>query len=583
MKNAVMSSGQLYRRLLNYLRPYWRTVALALVTMAVIASLEPALPALMKPLVDDSFIGKDKQAMLWIPIALLLVFVVKGLAEYFAKVLSQSVAQRVMADLRAAMFSKMLLIPTEQQKQLGSANLLSRVTFNVNQVASALSEVWIVIIRDTLIIIGLLAFLLYTSWQLTLFIIAIAPIASWIIHKASGLMRTSSNEVQNSMGKLTQILEEGLAGRKEISIYAAQQHEQQRFNHAVDQLRQQNMSIIKVASANVPLVQVIAAVAVACVIFVATQLSEQDLLSPGELIAFITGMSLLFEPIRRLTGINEPLQKGLAAASSIFELLDLANEPDEGKQQLTTNLLADLQLTNVSFYYSEQDKTAIDDISLNIPAGQTTALVGASGSGKSTLISLICRFNEPTQGYIYYGDTEIRQLSLSNWRQQIALVSQHIILFDDSVAANIAYGEAVTTSNLPAIEAAAKAAHAWQFIQQLPQGLDNPIGEGGSQLSGGQRQRLALARAFYKNAPILILDEATSALDNESEQLIKQALSELQGQKTVIIIAHRLSTIQHSDQIVLLEDGRIREQGTHQQLLAQNNAYTRLVAHSELT
>ena len=577
-----MTSSQLYRRLLTYLRPHWRLVSVALLAMGVIAALEPMLPALMQPLVDDSLIAKDKQAMLWVPLALLAVFVVKGLAEYVAKVVSQGVAQRTMADLRSAMFAKMMTLPIDKQQQIGSSNLLSRVTFDVTQVATALSEVWIVIIRDTLIILGLVGFLLYTSWQLTLFIIAIAPIASWIIHKASGLMRTSSSEVQASMGRVTQILDEALSGRKEISIYAGQAHEQARFNRAVDQLRQQTMSIVKVASANVPLVQVIAAVAVACVIFVATHLSEQELLTPGQLIAFITGMSMLFEPIRRLTGINEPLQKGLAAATTIFALLDEVDEPDQGAQTLSDLMPADIKLQALSFTYPEQTNPAIQPLDLLIPAGKTLALVGASGSGKSTLISLLCRFNEPTSGQIVYGDTPIHQLTLANWREQIALVSQHIVLFDDSIAANIAYGELVTPDNRPAIEAAARAAHAWEFIRQLPAGLDTAVGEDGTRLSGGQRQRLALARAFYKNAPILILDEATSALDTESEQLISQALRELQGQKTIIIIAHRLSTVQHSDLIVLLERGELREQGNHHQLLAQGGSYANLVAHSEL-
>ncbi len=577
-----MTSSQLYRRLLTYLRPHWRLVSVALLAMGVIAALEPMLPALMQPLVDDSLIAKDKQAMLWVPLALLAVFVVKGLAEYVAKVVSQGVAQRTMADLRSAMFAKMMTLPIDKQQQIGSANLLSRVTFDVTQVATALSEVWIVIIRDTLIILGLVGFLLYTSWQLTLFIIAIAPIASWIIRKASGLMRTSSSEVQASMGRVTQILDEALSGRKEISIYAGQSHEQARFNRAIDQLRQQTMSIVKVASANVPLVQVIAAVAVACVIYVATHLSEQELLTPGQLIAFITGMSMLFEPIRRLTGINEPLQKGLAAATTIFALLDEVDEPDQGAQTLSDLMPADIKLQALSFTYPEQTNPAIQPLDLLIPAGKTLALVGASGSGKSTLISLLCRFNEPTSGQIVYGDTPIHQLTLANWREQIALVSQHIVLFDDSIAANIAYGELVTPDNRPAIEAAARAAHAWEFIRQLPAGLDTAVGEDGTRLSGGQRQRLALARAFYKNAPILILDEATSALDTESEQLISQALRELQGQKTIIIIAHRLSTVQHSDLIVLLERGELREQGNHHQLLAQGGSYANLVAHSEL-
>jgi subfamily B ATP-binding cassette protein MsbA len=576
----MTNSAQLYRRLLTTLKPYWRTIGFALLAMAVTAALEPMLPALMKPLVDDSLIAKDKQAMLWVPIALLGVFLAKGLAEYAATVLSQGVAQRTMADLRSTMFAKMMTLPIDRQQTIGSSHLLSRVTFDVTQVANALSEVWIVVIRDSFVILGLLGFLLYTSWQLTLFIIAIAPVASFIIRKASGLMRTSSSEVQSSMGQVTAILDEALTGRKEISIYAGQAHEQSRFDAAVQRLRLQNMSIIKVASANVPLVQVIAAVAVSCVIYVATQLSAQQLLSPGELIAFITGMSMLFEPIRRLTGINEPLQKGLAAATTIFALLDESNEPDTGTRTLT-HTSGQLSISALSFSYPEQETPALSEINLSIPAGQTWALVGASGSGKSTLTNLLCRFANPSSGQILCDGQDISQSPLAQWRDQIALVSQHIVLFDDSIAANIAYGVCRDACDLTRIEAAARAAHAWEFIEQLPDGLQTRVGEGGARLSGGQRQRLALARAFYKNAPILVLDEATSALDSESERLITQALRELHGYKTLIIIAHRLSSVQHSDCIVVLEQGRVVEMGSHAQLIAQRGSYADLVSHSE--
>ncbi len=575
-----MNSRQLYLRLIAYLKPYWRTVAFALLAMGVIAALEPMLPALMQPLIDDSLIAKDKQAMLWVPLAILAVFVAKGIAEYTATVLSQGVAQQTMADLRSAMFAKMMTLPIDRQQAIGSSHLLSRVTFDVTQVANALSEVWIVVIRDSFIILGLLGFLLYTSWQLTLFIIAIAPIASFIIRKASGLMRTSSSEVQASMGQVTAVLDEALTGRREISIYAGQAHEQGRFDAAVERLRSQTMSIVKVASANVPLVQVIAAVAVSCVIYVATQLSAQQLLSPGQLIAFITGMSMLFEPIRRLTGINEPLQKGLAAATTIFALLDEVNESDAGTQILT-HVSGELDIQQLSFSYPEQEIPALSDINLSIPAGQTWALVGASGSGKSTLVNLLCRFSQPTQGKILCDGQDIAQATLSDWRNQLALVSQHIVLFDDSIAANIAYGVCRDSCDLARVEAAARAAHAWEFIEQLPDGLQTRVGEGGARLSGGQRQRLALARAFYKNAPILILDEATSALDAESDRLITQALRELHGHKTLLIIAHRLSSVQHSDNIVLLSQGELAEQGSHEQLLQQRGLYADLVAHSE--
>jgi subfamily B ATP-binding cassette protein MsbA len=575
------TSRQLYVRLLSYLKPYWKRVGLAMLAMLTIAGLEPMLPALMQPLVDESLIAKNAEAMLWVPLALLGVFVLKGLAEYAATVLSQGVAQLVIADLRQAMFAKLMSIPIARQQALGSANLLSRVTFDVTQVATALSSVWIVLIRDSLVLLGLLGFLLYTSWQLTLFIIAIAPVAAWIIHKASGLMRTSSSEVQRSMGRVTHILDEALTGRREISIYAGQAHEQARFAQAVTQLRQQSMAIVKVSSANVPLVQVLAAVAVACVLYVATELSAQSLLTPGQLIAFITAMSMLFEPIRRLTGINEPLQKGLSAATSIFSLLDERDEQDSlplHQQDSAHYPLADLAFSNLCYAYSEREGLALNHIDLVVKAGETLALVGASGSGKTTLVNLLCRFIAPTYGEIRYDQQNIQQLSLPDWRAQLALVSQHIVLFDASIASNIAYGcTSEDQIDWERVECAAKAAHAFEFIAQFPQGFHTPVGEGGARLSGGQRQRLALARAFYKDAPILILDEATSALDAESERLITQSVQALRGKKTVIVIAHRLSTVQTADHILLLDQGRVLEQGRHQDLMAQAGAYSRLV------
>lgn len=582
-KNINTSSRQIYFRLLTYLKPYWRRVALAMAAMLTIAGLEPLLPALMQPLVDESLIGKNAESMLWVPLALLGVFVAKGLAEYLAGVLSQGVAQAVIADLRQAMFAKLMSIPIARQQALGSANLLSRVTFDVTQVSTALSTVWLVLIRDTLILIGLLGFLLYTSWQLTLFIVMIAPVVAWIIRKASGLMRTSSAEVQRSMGRVTHLLDEALTGRREISIYAGQAREQARFAQTVTQLYQQSMSIVKVSSANVPLVQVLAAIAVACVLYVATQLSAQSLLTPGQLIAFITAMSMLFEPIRRLTGINEPLQKGLSAAISVFHLLDEPDEPDQSDvvQSEHVAVTGALSLVNLSYAYTEQSVLAVDDLNVSIKAGETLALVGSSGSGKSTLVNLLCRFVEPTSGQILCDGQDIQQMGLSDWRQSLALVSQHIVLFDDSIASNIAYG-CLSSDQIDwdRLELAAKAAHAWAFIQQLPQGFHTPVGEGGARLSGGQRQRLALARAFYKDAPILILDEATSALDTESESLISQALQALKGKKTVIVIAHRLATVQSADHILVLAHGRIAEQGTHHTLMAQAGVYAGLVQGS---
>jgi len=569
----------LYRRLLRYIRPYWKMVVLTLLALVVAAAMEPMMPALLKPLVDDSLIAKDPDAIRTIPLLLVAVFIIKGLAEYASKVASEWIAHKAIVDIRAELFAKMNRLPQRTHDEFGSGKLLSKITYDVPQVGKTLSEAWIVVIRDSLIVLALLGYLFYVSWQLTLLILLIAPILAWLIDRASRLMRASSTEMQNAMGQLTHQLEEGLNGHRDIKLFGAEGYEENRFWHVAEHLRRHTMKVVSVSAANVPLVQVIAAIALALIIYVAGQLSAQDKFTPGEFIAYITAMAMIFEPIRRLTNINRTIQQGMAAAESIFALLDLPDEPNPGT--LKPPITGDIHFQNVTFTYPHSDQPALAHFSLHCPQGRTTALVGPSGAGKSTVIQLLARFYAPDEGVITCDGHDIQTIELNWWRQHIALVSQQVVLFDDTVAANIAYGQ----PDIPRekIIAAAKAAHAWAFIQQLPQGLDTPIGENGSQLSGGQRQRIAIARAFLKDAPILILDEATSALDNESEQAVQHALAKLRQGRTVIIIAHRLSTVEHADQIAVLEQGRVVELGTHTQLLQQQGRYAQLYHQGQQT
>ncbi|WP_028487130.1 lipid A export permease/ATP-binding protein MsbA [Thiomicrorhabdus chilensis] len=563
----------LYKRLLTYIKPHWKVVLITLIALAIAAAMEPMMPALLKPLVDDSLIGKDADAIVQIPLLIMLVFIVKGIAEYASKVTSEWVAHKAILAIRSEMFAKMNNLPQQVHHDYSTGKLLSKVTYDVPQVGASLSQAWIIIIRDTLIILGLLGFLLYTSWQLTLMMIVIGPVIAFIIDRASRLMRQSSKEMQNSMGELTQRLEEGLNGHKEIKIYGAESYEQQRFHDTAENLRQHTMAVVKVSAANVPLVQMLAAIALAGVLYVASLMSAQDLFTPGEFIAFITAMAMIFEPIRRLTNINATIQKGMAASESIFELLDQPKEPDTGTRTLD-NPEGKIAFQNVSFTYAGSDRPALENLTLTLAAKQTTALVGQSGSGKTTLANLITRFYQPQEGQILIDQTPISEVELHNLRDQIAYVSQNVILFNDTLAANIAYGQ----KDIPEerIIQAAKSAHAWEFIEKLPNGLQTIVGDQGSSLSGGQRQRIAIARAFLKNAPILIMDEATSALDNQSEKMIQIAMNELRQNRTVIIIAHRLSTIESADQIVVLEQGRLAELGTHQNLLEQKGIYAKL-------
>lgn len=573
MQTEPTNTKILYKRLLKYVKPYWKMVGLMLFALVVTASMEPLMPALLKPLVDDSMIKKDMDAIVQVPLLLMLIFIIKGFGEYFSKVFSEWIAQKAIKDIRADMFQKLNLLPLETHQYFTTGKLMSKLTYDVAQVGNTLSEAWVIVIRDTLIIIGLLGFLFYTSWQLTLLIVMVGPILGLVIDRAGKMMRGSSTEMQNSMGSMTQSLEEAISAHKDIKIYGAETYEQNRFETITENFRRHTMSVTKVSAANVPLVQVLAAMALSGVLYAVSLMSADNLFTPGELIAFIVAAAMVFEPIRRLTNINETIQKGMAAAGSIFELLDQPNEINQGTQHLK-NIQGKITFKNLVFQYQTAESQSISNLNLIIEPKKTTALVGESGSGKTTIANLVCRFFSPTSGKIYLDEVDIQDIKLNNLREQISFVSQDVVLFNDTIRANIAYGH--TELNENNIIEAAKSAHAWDFIQKLPEGLDTSIGDNGSKLSGGQRQRIAIARAFLKNAPILILDEATSALDNQSEAKVQSALENLRQNRTVIVIAHRLSTIENADKIVVLQKGRLLEEGTHQSLLAQDGHYKTL-------
>ncbi|MDP1536670.1 MAG: lipid A export permease/ATP-binding protein MsbA [Burkholderiales bacterium] len=569
-----MSGTALYLRLVRHVRPYWRVFALGVLGIIIVAATEPALPALLKPLLDGVFVEKNEVVIRWTPVFIIGLFVIRGLAEYVAQFALNWVGNRLVMDLRGVMFRKLLTLPARYYDNQTSGNLISKLTFDVMQVTTAATNVLTAIFKDTLVIIGLLGWMLWLNWQLTLYALVMAPVIVLVVRVISVRLRNSSRAVQAQMGDLTQVVQEAIEGHRVVKLFGGQDYEQQRFDAQANSVRRQLMKQVAASAASVPVVQFIAALALATIVYLATQQSNAAQITVGGFVSFITAMLMLTAPLKRVTSINEPLQRGLAAAESVFALIDQPGEPDTGTVALG-RARGEIRFEQVHFAYGSDGRHALDHIDLAIAPGETIALVGASGSGKTTLANLVPRFYLPSAGRILLDGQDIAGLKLAGLRANIALVSQDVVLFNDTVAANIAYGALNRVAQADII-AAAEAAHAMEFIREMPQGMDTIVGENGVKLSGGQRQRLAIARALLKNAPVLILDEATSALDTESERHVQAALEVLMRGRTTIVIAHRLSTIEKADRILAMEGGRVVETGTHAELLAREGIYAKL-------
>lgn len=537
--SAMISDLRLYLRLLGYARPYWRVAALSLVAMVCSAGLEPMFPALMQPLIDKSLIARQGASLWQVPLFIVLVFLLKGLADYVSNISSQYIAQRTIADLRALVFAKQLDLPMAVHQREQGGRMLSRVINETALVGETVSSAWLTIVRDSLVLIGLLGFLFYTAWQLTLLVLVMAPVLAVAIQRTNRRIRRSSERAQGFMGRISGLVEEALSGLKEIKIFNAHQSQSAKFQKVSQDLRRENMRAIRVQALNVPLVQVMAACSVALVIYVASLLSRQDALSPGEFVAFITAMSMIFEPIRRLTNVSATLQRGLAAAQSLFGLLDAdgeTNRPGGKEVPPSYTLSGDIEFQNLSFSYPGQDQDAVSGLTLTVREGESVALIGPSGFGKSTLLYLLAGLDTPHSGRILIGGTDLCHMDRRTLRANLSMVAQQTVLFDTSILENVRLARP-HASNEDVLRALSDA-NALAFVQSLPQGVDTSLGFHGSRLSGGQRQRLALARAFLKDAPILLLDEPTSALDEESESEVLEAIQRLSQNRTTLIVSH---------------------------------------------
>ncbi|WP_151444545.1 lipid A export permease/ATP-binding protein MsbA [Halomonas lysinitropha] len=562
----------LYKRLLGYVKPYWRAFALAIFGYALYAASSTALAEMMKRLIDG-IQDPDAAFRLFLPMFVVGMFAARGLGTFLGTYFMSSVARNLVHVLRCDVFNHMLHLPGRFFDDHSTGHLISRVTYHVEQVTGAATKAVTILLREGFFVIGLVIYLLWTNWMLTLLFLAVTPLIGGVVSYASKRFRRISRRIQRSMGDVTHVASEALSGYRVVRTHGAEAYEKARFAEASEVNRRQSMKEALTKATSTPVIQLLVALSLAVLVWLAMSPTLLDAMTPGEFVAFVTAAALMAKPVRQLTEINSEIQKGIAAAGELFGLLEEPPEEDEGRRD-PGRLAGQVRFEEVHFAYGEDQPEVLKGIDLEVAPGEMVAIVGRSGSGKSTLVGLLPRFYRPTAGRILIDEVPLDEFRLQPLRRQIALVSQQVTLFNASIADNIAYG--VDDPDSAAIEAAARAAHAHEFIERMPGSYDALVGENGVMLSGGQRQRLAIARAIFKDAPLLVLDEATSALDTESERHIQAALEEVCRGRTTFVIAHRLSTIERADRILVLEQGEVVEQGSHAELLARDGTYAAL-------